>query len=114
MPDRQTRELLVQAYDEMIEQYVVDGYTPFFLNFMFNHISATASQRRDIMIAEVTRVHDILSRHIVRKPRADGWSFLKPIFIGCHDLPVWKHKKTSVQQFLINDGLHYNAVALTR
>jgi hypothetical protein len=91
MTNRQTREYVVSAYDEMIEEYIVNGYQPFFLNFMFNNIAASNGQRRDIMVSEVTRVHDILSRHTVRKPNSEEWRFLRPIFIGCHDLPVWKH-----------------------
>jgi hypothetical protein len=114
MRDLQTRQKIVAGYDEIIDNYIIDGYQPFFLNFMFNHISASNSKRRDIMIWEVARVHDILTRHIVRKPNAEEWGFMRPIFLGCHDLPVWKHEKASVNQFLINDGLHYNAIALTR
>jgi len=114
MSDRQARERIVAGYDTMIEEYIIDGYQPCFLNFMFNHIPASAAQRRNIMVLEVTRVHDILCRHTVRKPNSEEWSFLRPIFIGCHDLPVWKHEKTAIRDASINGGLHFNAIALTR
>jgi hypothetical protein len=114
MSGRQRREPIVAAYDQMIEEYILYGYQPFFLNFMFNHIPANAAQRREIMVSEVTRVHDILCRHTARKPNSEEWSCLRPIFIGCHDLPVWKHEKTATRNSLINGGLHFNAIALTR
>lgn len=114
MKNRQAREYVVSAYDEMIEEYIVNGYQPFFLNFMFNQIAASNNNRRDIMVSEVTRVHDILCRHTVRKPNSEEWSFLRPIFIGCHDLPVWKYEKTTIKDFHVNGGLHFNAIALTR
>jgi len=66
----------------------------------------------DVMIQEVTRVHHILTRHIVRRPDTTAWWYLRPTFIGCHDLPVWKHKKEIGQGSVVNDGLHYNAIAL--
>lgn len=114
MSGRQAREQIVAGYDQMIEEYILHGYQPSFLNFMFNHIQANAAQRREIMVSEVTRVHNILCRHTVRKPNSEEWSFLRPIFIGCHDLPVWKHENTAIRDFSINGGLHFNAIALTR
>ncbi|MBJ7402198.1 MAG: hypothetical protein JHD07_02405 [Bradyrhizobium sp.] len=114
MSGRHEREQIVAGYDQMIEEYILHGYQPFFLNFMFNHIKASDLQRREIMTSAVTRVHDILCRHTVRKPNSEEWSYLRPIFIGCHDLPVWKHEKTTIRESLINYGLHFNAIALTR
>ncbi|WP_338691737.1 hypothetical protein V5279_36025 [Bradyrhizobium sp. 26S5] len=114
MRNRQIRESIVRGYNELIENYVVDGYQPFFLNFMFNPIAASNGQRQEIMVSQVTRVHDILCRHMVRRPNAEAWQFLRPIFLGCHDLPVWKHTKGPIRDFLINNGWHFNAIALTR
>ncbi|MCP3446192.1 hypothetical protein [Bradyrhizobium sp. CCGUVB14] len=114
MKNRQARQQIVAGYDEMIEEYIIGGYQPFFLNFMFNQIPTSNGQRLDIMVSEVTRVHEILCRHSVRKPKSEEWRFLRPIFIGCHDLPVWKRDKTEIMDFLINGGLHFNAIALVR
>jgi hypothetical protein len=79
---------------------------------MFNHIPGDAALKMDVMTAEVKRVHDILTRHIVKRPKAKNWCHLRPIFIGCPDLPVWKHKKELVRNLVVNDGLHFNVVAL--
>jgi hypothetical protein len=85
---------------------------PYYLSFMFNHIPRGPLSKLDVMTSEVTRVHHILTRHTVRKPHADCWRRLRPVFIGCHDLPVWKHTKASIRDFVVNDGLHFNAIAL--
>src|SRR4051794_22869085 len=64
------------------------------------------------MRQDVTRVHDVLTRHIVRKPRSDNWAHLRPIFIGSPDYPVAKNHRTErLKDVTINDGLHYNMFA---
>lgn len=35
-----------------------------------------------------------------------------PIFIGCPDLPVWKHEKVSLSDIAVNEGLHFNGIFL--
>jgi len=110
---RNTRELIVAGYSEMIREHIDLGWDAYYINFMFNHIPGSRGARMDIMTGEVTRVHYILTRHIVRRPQAKEWRRLRPIFIGCHDLPVWKHdKELEVQTLIVNDGLHFNVVAL--
>ena len=64
------------------------------------------------MFGDVKRVHDILSRHIVRKPKSEAWWHLLPVFIVCPDYPVPKTKKADIRAFNANDGLHMNAVGL--
>ena len=110
--NRVRREKIVLGFDEMIQEHGGYGRDRYFLNFMFNHIRGSQAAKMDTMIAEVTRVHHILTRHVVRRPNAEAWRHLRPIFIGCHDLPVWKHEKELVQNLVVNDGLHFNAVAL--
>jgi hypothetical protein len=84
----------------------------FYFSFMFNNISAGEHQRKERMFGEVKRVHDILSRHIVRKPKSGAWQHLLPVFIVCPDFPVPKKEKTSISAYNANDGLHMNAVGL--
>ena len=110
--NRTAREQVVGGYSDMVRNYIDLGLDPYYLNFMFNHIPGSRAAKRDAMISEVTRVHHILTRHVVRRPNTEAWRHLRPIFIGCHDLPVWKHEKELLQNFVANDGLHFNAVAL--
>ena len=95
----------------MIREYIDLGWDPYFINFMFNHIPGDRQAKMDVMIQEVTRVHHIFTRHIVRRPEATAWRHLRPMFMGCHDLPVWKHAKEIGRGSVVNDGLHYNAIA---
>jgi len=88
--DQETRKLIIDGYAEMIKKHVDDGWKPNYVNFMFNHIPGCAVTKMDAMSAEVNRVHNILTRNIVKRPKAKLWCHLRPIFIGCHDLPVWK------------------------
>jgi hypothetical protein len=87
----------------------MDGY---YFSFMFDHISGNERQRKERMFSDVKRTHDILSRHIVRKPKSETWCHLLPVFIVCPDYPVPKKEKSSIRAFNSNDGLHMNAVAL--
>ena len=109
---RDYRESIISGYENLIEEKIDQGFEAYYMNFMFRHITGTAAYRRQAMIREVDRVHHILTRHIVRLPHSETWARLRPIFIGSHDLPVWKHRKVQVQSLIVNDGLHFNAVAL--
>jgi hypothetical protein len=109
---RTNRKKIVAGYSELIEEQIRWGWKPNYINFMFNQIPSGVASRMDVMTSEVTRVHDILTRHIVRRPKAVNWCYLRPIFIGCHDLPVWKHEKELVRNLEVNGGLHFNVVAL--
>ena len=66
-----------------------------------------------IMTQEVGRVHSILTHHIVRRPKAETWAHLRPIFIGSHDLPVIKWNRGAMHRLdVVNDSLHFNVIAL--
>jgi hypothetical protein len=107
-----SRELIVSGYSETIRDHIDFGWDPYYISFMFNYIPGSFAVKMDIMTAEVTTVHNKLTGRIVRRSEATAWRHLRPIFIGCHDLPVWKHAKVSSRSPVVNDGLHYNAVAL--
>ena len=58
-------------------------------------------------------MYAILVPHVVRKPQHPRWAHLRPIFIGCPDLPVPKNGRGQrLQEVTINDGLHFNLIAL--
>jgi hypothetical protein len=43
----------------------------------------------------------------------EKWTHLRPIFIGSHDLPVFKWDRGEQHRLdVVNDGLHFNLVAL--
>ncbi len=64
------------------------------------------------MFSDVKRVHDILSRYIVRKPTSAAWEHLLPVLIAFPDLPVPKKEKSSIRAYNANAGLHINGTML--
>jgi hypothetical protein len=80
---------------------------------MFHSIPGSREAKLEAMKRDVVRVHDLLIRHTVHKPNSENWKASRPIFIGCPDLPVIKRQKQHVRNFMVNDGLHFNAISLT-
>lgn len=109
---RRSRVANINGYSELIGMRIAEGRIPYFLNFMFNHIPGGLERKKEVMTEEVTRVHYILTRYTVRKPASKAWRHLRPIFIGCHDLPVRKNDKEMVRNLNVNGGLHFNLIAL--
>lgn len=103
---------MIAGLNEVINARVRDGWQPNFVNFMFNHIPGGRAWQMDAMTSQVERVHRTLTRHVVRYEKSAGWKDLRPVFIGCHDLPVWKKDQPLRQSTEINAGLHYNVIAL--
>jgi hypothetical protein len=105
-------EELIAGYDQFLRENT-HGRDTYFINFMFNPLPGRTQSKIEQMRQEVSRVHDILTRHIVRKPNSRIWAHLRPIFIGCPDLPVAKNHRTErLKDVKINDGLHFNVNAL--
>jgi len=96
----------------MISRYVREGKIPYHVNFLFRPLPGGEKVRKEIMTGEIERVHKTLTQHVVRKSDKDNWKHLRPIFIGCHDRPVWKHEKELGRAYIPNDGLHFNLIAL--
>lgn len=106
------RKRLVESYSEFISELRSWNWDAYYFSFMFDHISGNENQRKERMFSDVKRVHDLLSRHIVRKPKSEAWEHLLPVFIVCPDYPVPKKEKSSITVFNANDGLHMNAVGV--
>jgi hypothetical protein len=107
------RKHVISAYDEFIMERIKNSVGEFYyISFMFNHLPGRQAAKIEQMTKEVTRFHDILTHHIVRKRESVGWSELSPVMIGLPDFPVWKHAKVSIRTLQVNDGLHFNAIAI--
>jgi hypothetical protein len=106
-------EQIVRAYSGLIRDKMDEGRDAYFLNFMFNQLPGSRRTRMGVMTQEVERVHSILTHHIVRRPEAENWAHFRPIFIGSHDLPVFKWDRGELHRLdVVNDGLHFNVIAL--
>lgn len=106
------RREIVAGYERMVLDHMWSGKRPYFINFMFRALPGNEAVQRTIMIQEVRRVHDILSRHMVRKPQSKNWRDVLPIFIGSPDLPVPKTNRKLFRVPAHNDGKHSNVMAL--
>jgi hypothetical protein len=106
------RKKLVQSYSDLIADLQSRNMDAYYFSFMFDHISGNEYQRKERMFGDVKRVHDILSRHIVRKPTSEAWEHLLPVFVVFPDYPVAKDEKSSIRAYNANDGLHINAIGL--
>jgi hypothetical protein len=107
------RKQLVSGYETLIEEIIEnEDAEAYYVNFMFHSLPGKESTKIDIMKKEVIRFHDLLKRHVVRKPDAPGWRDLVPVLIGAPDHPVPKKIKVDARLFQVNEGLHFNAVVL--
>jgi hypothetical protein len=109
---REQREQYIAGYSAMIEENRF-GREPHYINFMFHSIPGSRETKLEVMRRDFIRAHDLLMRSIVRKPDSVNWQASRPIFIGCPDLPVVKRQKQHIRNFMVNHGLHFNAVSLT-
>src|SRR4051794_28089820 len=101
-------EEMIRACSQWIEEQR-RGKDAYFINFMFNPLPGKTQGKMEQMRQDVSRVHDILTRHIVRNPKSEFWAHLRPVFIGSPDYPVGKHDRTErLKDVTINDGLHFN------
>jgi hypothetical protein len=102
----------IGGYSEIISSLVREGMVSHHINFMFNQLPGSIDRRNQIMWSDVTRVHELLRERIARKWWSPGWEHLRPVFIGCRDLPVIKADKKQSRLYLPNEGAHFNVVAL--
>ena len=105
------RDRIVETYHSIVLTKILEGWQPYFLNFMFKQLSENKNIKFEIMKEEVSRVYATLLPHIVRRPRSPTWYRFNPRLIGCPDNKVFKKKQES-SDVGINDGWHFNAVML--
>jgi hypothetical protein len=102
---------LIVSFNSMILDRVQAGWQPYFVTYVFRHISGGRSKRTRIMTSEVCRVYSQLITRIVRNPNAPSYQQLLPYLMASPDLPVPKRgSKASVRELTINDGLHFHGV----
>ena len=64
------------------------------------------------MAKEIERIYATLLTRVVRHPRSPSAADMLPIWIFCPDFPVPKRKRQSLAKVMVNDGLHYHAIAV--
>jgi len=103
---------IIVSLKRWLREQIADGWKGYFLNFMFDQLGGNQAALRSKVKDEVERFYAKVVTRIVRNPRSSTASGKLPIFVGCPDLPVWKHEKASLSTVTINDGLHFNGIVL--
>jgi hypothetical protein len=107
------RTQIIAGYESFVQKIIDERRSQaYFVNFMFHSLPGKEKTKFEIMRRYVTRFHDLLTRHVVRKPDRPGWSDLVPVLLGAPDYPVVKRTKVDVRSLQVNSGLHFNAVVL--
>jgi hypothetical protein len=105
------RVKLITGFNLMIIERVQAGWQPYFVTFMFRHISGGPSKRKQIMTDEVSRVYSQMITRIIRNPTAPKYQQLLPYLMAAPDLPVPKtSSRASLRELTVNAGLHFHGV----
>ena len=105
-------KLIVQGYQDFVEEKIQEGWTPYVLTFMFNQINGPPTTVLTRMGKDLERIYATMLTRIIRNPTSASANGQLPIWIGCPDFPVPKHSRQSFASVSINDGLHVHAIAL--
>lgn len=102
---------LITSFNSMILDRVIAGWQPYFVTYVFRHISGGVAKRKKIMTSEVCRVYSQLLTRIIRDPHAPNYQSLLPYLMASPDLPVPKiGTKSRMAELTINGGLHFHGV----
>ncbi|RLP79629.1 hypothetical protein D9R14_08225 [Xanthobacter tagetidis] len=108
--DPKARMGLRQAYVEWIDSYIEDGYTPYLMTFMFNHVSAASMPRLiQMMYQDIEIFYLRLSGRFAHHPEKPGQRYKLPILICSPDTPNIKRRNHCVES---GDGLHVHGIFL--
>lgn len=104
---------VLRAYGDWIQEDNVFGWTPYFINIMFDPIKGSAATTLSQMESAIYKsFYGPFCTYCVRNPRSPSSQGLLPKGFLFPDLPVWKHKKVSSRTTNMNRGLHYNGILL--
>ncbi len=95
-----------------MQQRADQGYEPFFLSFMFDHIPGSAVQVQKIMEQTVEGVYGRMLTRLFRYPNSAANRHCQPLWIICPDYPVPKAWKHSLRDVAVNSGRHLQGTAM--
>jgi hypothetical protein len=104
---------LINGYQNLIEDYVNQGWRPYIISIMFRQLPGTVPSMLRQMSREIYEFYRKLPTRFDRNPASPTGSQRIPRMILFPDFPVFKHEKKSIADVSINDGLHYGGVILT-
>lgn len=104
----------IKGCAEWIQEEIAHGWTPYYLNFMFEPLRGSAT-------TIIKQMHDAIHKEFytkfltrfVRHPHRQREQESMPRLMLFPDRPVWKHKKATLKEVTFNDdGLHFNGPML--
>jgi hypothetical protein len=105
--------ILINGYQEMVNNYVLESWKPYLLSFMFKTLHGSMDSTLLEMQDEIYRCYRILIRRFARNPRSPySQRYLLPRLFAFPDRPVPKYMKTSLRDVTVNGGLHYHGILL--
>lgn len=110
--DRQMALLAIETYARWMQEKVDDGWDPYLMTFMFNHLPYGSGNRFHTMMQQVENVYVKVLHNVLRRSIAPAQIEKRPIWIVCPDFPVWKHAKQDIRDISINDGQHIHALGV--
>lgn len=111
--DARLRLDLIQGYQDWVQDFIDQDWGPYEVSFMFHQLPGSRSSILEQMKKEIYRVNSRLVTRFDRNPRSAGGFDRLPRMMLFPDLPVYKHKKRSLDDVSIDEGLHYGGIALT-
>jgi hypothetical protein len=112
---REHLKAIVNAYGEMIWNYINDGWDAYMVSILFHQLAGSRKTKVLQMNYEIGRVYNRLATRMVRKASSPRWSGYCPIGFFVPDLPVPKKRKadkSTIADVSINDGLHMGGIIL--
>ena len=104
---------LINAYAEMTQTYINEGFEPYLTSFMFNIKRLGSRDPHSQVIDEVTRVYSNFITRVVRDPKQVRDSEYRPVLIGVPDYPVFKWTNgTKKRMQANNEGVHLHGILL--
>jgi hypothetical protein len=109
---RSSSTALVDGYADLIQSRIDEGWSAWFLTFMFDQLLGSVQIHQLQMINEVQRVYSTFLTRVIRNPSRRSNQPRLPILIGSLDVPIYKRARIPFRDASVNEGLHAHAVLL--
>lgn len=106
---------LIQSTTDWLLDFSEDGYSIYYVNFMFHPLGFSQRAILPRMAEAIDRFYSTLVKRFTHHPKALAEQARLPLMMLWPDLPVMKGKKKRVSALTdvtINEGLHYNGFLL--
>lgn len=103
---------VIGGYCSMLTMKIEEGYTPYILSLMYKPLRGPLDWVLGEMEGGITQAYKTLLLRVARKPRSPAHRHRLPEWILIPDWPVPKRARASPREVSLNNGLHYQGLAL--